>query len=175
MRRGFLKSLPASLWPRSRAKRRLGSIESARARRLRPGASAESGHSGRSLTMATTATPARCAIPDTPLAAAAAGLDSCVHCGFCMQACPTYLALGDENDSPRGRLVLMRSLLEGDVAASDPSLGTHIDQCLGCRACEAACPSGVPYGALLEATRATLNSSGGRGISARWPLYSRRL
>jgi len=114
--------------------------------------------------MATVAAP-RCAIPDTPLAAAAPGLDSCVHCGFCMQACPTYLALGDENDSPRGRLVLMRSLLEGDVAASDPSLGTHIDQCLGCRACEAACPSGVPYGALLEATRATLNTSGGSGIS----------
>ncbi len=116
--------------------------------------------------MATTASPARCAIPNTPLAAAAAGLDSCVHCGFCMQACPTYLALGDENDSPRGRLVLMRSLLEGDVATNDPSLSTHIDQCLGCRACEAACPSGVPYGALLEATRATLNTSGGSGISA---------
>ncbi len=82
-----------------------------------------------------------------------------------MQACPTYLALGDENDSPRGRLVLMRSLLEGDVPASDPALSTHIDQCLGCRACEAACPSGVPYGALLEATRATLNTSGGSGIS----------
>lgn len=115
--------------------------------------------------MATSASAVRCAIPDTPLAAAAAGLDSCVHCGFCMQACPTYLALGDENDSPRGRLVLMRSLLEGDVAASDSALGTHIDQCLGCRACEAACPSGVPYGALLEATRATLNASGGSGIS----------
>jgi glycolate dehydrogenase iron-sulfur subunit len=114
--------------------------------------------------MATAAAP-RCAIPDTPLAAAAPGLDACVHCGFCMQACPTYLALGDENDSPRGRLVLMRALLEGDVQASDPALGTHIDQCLGCRACEAACPSGVPYGALLEATRATLNTSGGRGIS----------
>ncbi len=82
-----------------------------------------------------------------------------------MQACPTYLALGDENDSPRGRLVLMRSLLEGDVPASDPALSTHIDQCLGCRACEVVCPSGVPYGALLEATRATLNTSGGRGIS----------
>jgi len=114
--------------------------------------------------MATAAAP-RCAIPDTPLAAAAPGLDACVHCGFCMQACPTYLALGDENDSPRGRLVLMRALLEGDVQASDPALGTHIDQCLGCRACEAACPSGVPYGALLEATRATLNTSGGSGIS----------
>ncbi|MGH7710233.1 MAG: heterodisulfide reductase-related iron-sulfur binding cluster [Gemmatimonadaceae bacterium] len=106
----------------------------------------------------------RCAIPDTPLADAAAGLDACVHCGFCMQACPTYLALGDENDSPRGRLVLMRSLLEGDVAPSDPALATHIDQCLGCRACESACPSGVPYGALLEATRATLNARSGKDL-----------
>ncbi len=112
----------------------------------------------------TAASAARCAIPDTPLAAAAAGLDACVHCGFCMQACPTYLALGDENDSPRGRLVLMRSLLEGDVAPTDTALATHIDQCLGCRACESACPSGVPYGALLEATRATLNAKSADGI-----------
>ncbi len=112
----------------------------------------------------TAVAPARCAIPNTPLADAAAGLDACVHCGFCMQACPTYLALGDENDSPRGRLVLMRALLEGDVTSDDPSLATHIDQCLGCRACETVCPSGVPYGALLEATRATMNTSGGRGI-----------
>jgi glycolate oxidase iron-sulfur subunit len=81
---------------------------------------------------------------------------ACVHCGFCLQACPTYLALGDENDSPRGRIFLMRSLAEGDLALDDPSVHTHIDRCLGCRACETACPSGVPYGALLEATRATL-------------------
>jgi glycolate oxidase iron-sulfur subunit len=81
---------------------------------------------------------------------------ACVHCGFCLQACPTYLALGDENDSPRGRIFLMRALTEGDLALDDPSVHTHIDRCLGCRACETACPSGVPYGALLEATRATL-------------------
>jgi glycolate oxidase iron-sulfur subunit len=92
----------------------------------------------------------------TPLAQARSGLDACVHCGFCLQACPTYLALGDENDSPRGRLVLMRGLVEGTLAPDDPLVGTHIDQCLGCRACETACPSGVPYGQLLEATRATL-------------------
>ncbi|MEW5917056.1 MAG: heterodisulfide reductase-related iron-sulfur binding cluster, partial [Gemmatimonadota bacterium] len=112
----------------------------------------------------TATAPMRCAIPGTPLAEAAGGLDACVHCGFCMQACPTYLALGDENDSPRGRLVLMRSLLEGDVAANDPSLATHIDQCLGCRACESACPSGVPYGALLEATRATIATQSGHAL-----------
>jgi glycolate oxidase iron-sulfur subunit len=97
-----------------------------------------------------------CAIPDTPLAAASAGIDACVHCGFCLQACPTYITLDDENDSPRGRVLLMRALVEGDLALSDPAVHTHIDRCLGCRACETACPSGVPYGQLLEATRATL-------------------
>ena len=97
-----------------------------------------------------------CAIPGTPLADARAGISACVHCGFCLQACPTYLALGDENDSPRGRIFLMRALVEGELPLDDPSVHTHIDRCLGCRACETACPSGVPYGALLEATRATI-------------------
>jgi glycolate oxidase iron-sulfur subunit len=64
--------------------------------------------------------------------------------------------LEDENDSPRGRLVIMRRMLEGELALSDPDAGTHLDRCLGCRACETACPSGVPYGELLEATRATM-------------------
>jgi glycolate oxidase iron-sulfur subunit len=85
-----------------------------------------------------------------------AGIDACVHCGFCLQSCPTYLVLEDENDSPRGRVLLMRSALEGTLGIDDPSLHTHIDRCLGCRACETACPSGVPYGHLLEATRATI-------------------
>jgi glycolate oxidase iron-sulfur subunit len=93
---------------------------------------------------------------DTPLERARRGLDACVHCGFCLQACPTYLAVEDENDSPRGRLVLMRALVEGTLTVDDPSVHTHIDRCLGCRACETVCPAGVPYGALLEATRATL-------------------
>lgn len=100
-----------------------------------------------------------CALPNTPLAHALPGINACVHCGFCLQACPTYLNLEDENDSPRGRIFLMRSLLEGTVTPDDPSVHQHIDQCLGCRACETACPSGVPYGQLLEATRATLNES----------------
>jgi glycolate oxidase iron-sulfur subunit len=99
-----------------------------------------------------------CAIPDTPLAAAVPGIETCVHCGFCLQACPTYVNLEDENDSPRGRIVLMRAVVEGELALDDPSVQTHIDRCLGCRACETACPSGVPYGQLLEATRATLRA-----------------
>ena len=85
-----------------------------------------------------------------------AGIDTCVHCGFCLQACPTYVNLEDENDSPRGRILLMRSVYEGSLGVQDESVRTHIDRCLGCRACEPVCPSGVPYGHLLEATRATL-------------------
>ena len=102
------------------------------------------------------AAPRDCAVPGSPLADAAAGLDRCVHCGFCLQACPTYVTLEDENDSPRGRLVLMRALLEGDMALDDPVADRHLSRCLGCRGCETACPSGVPYGELLEATRATI-------------------
>lgn len=114
------------------------------------------------MTHATTATsPPR---SSSPLAQEQAGLDACVHCGFCLQACPTYLALEDENDSPRGRIVLMRALANGAIPADDPDLRNHIDRCLGCRACETACPSGVPYGRLLEATRATLR--GGQAPTA---------
>lgn len=102
--------------------------------------------------------PEHCALPNTPLADARAGLDTCVHCGFCLQTCPTYVVLDDENDSPRGRLLLMRSLLEGSLETSDQDVRGHLDRCLGCRACETVCPSGVPYGHLLEATRATLTA-----------------
>jgi len=99
-----------------------------------------------------------CAIPDTPLANEIPGIDACVHCGFCLQACPTYLTLEDENDSPRGRIVLMRALVEGTLAVDDPDVRLHIDRCLGCRACETVCPSGVPYGHMLEAARGTLTA-----------------
>jgi glycolate oxidase iron-sulfur subunit len=113
-----------------------------------------------------------CALPGTPLADALPGINACVHCGFCLQACPTYLNLEDENDSPRGRIFLMRSLLEGTVKPDDPSVQKHIDQCLGCRACEPVCPSGVPYGQLLEATRATLRESRPTPFIARIILFT---
>jgi len=86
------------------------------------------------------------------------GAELCVHCGFCLQACPTYLALDDENDSPRGRIVLMKALAEGAIASNDPDARRHLDRCLGCRGCETACPSGVPYGQLLEQTRERLTT-----------------
>ena len=113
-----------------------------------------------------------CALPGTPLADALPGINTCVHCGFCLQACPTYLTLEDENDSPRGRIFLMRSLLEGTVGPNDQSVHTHIDRCLGCRACEPVCPSGVPYGQLLEATRATLREVRRPPLLARLILWT---
>ncbi len=112
-----------------------------------------------------------CALPGSPLEAALPGINACVHCGFCLQACPTYLTLEDENESPRGRIFLMRSLLEGTIAPDDPSVHAHIDRCLGCRACEPACPSGVPYGHLLEATRATLREAREPPFLARLILF----
>src|SRR6188508_1801918 len=77
---------------------------------------------------------------------------ACIHCGLCLGACPTYLQTGNENESPRGRIYIMRALQAGRLPLDEASV-EHIDLCLGCRACEAACPSGVQYGALLEQTR----------------------
>ena len=67
----------------------------------------------------------------------------CVHCGFCLPACPTYVRLADEADSPRGRLHFMRALVEGRIDPGSPTLHLHLDRCLGCRACETVCPSGA--------------------------------
>jgi len=82
-----------------------------------------------------------------------AALDPCVHCGFCLHACPTFLATGDEADGPRGRIELMRALEAGLLSPADPALQYHLDRCLGCRGCEPVCPSGVGYGRGLEAAR----------------------
>lgn len=96
---------------------------------------------------------------------------ACVHCGFCLTACPTYTRLGDENDSPRGRLHLMRSVVEGRLDAADAAFRTHIDRCLGCRACEPVCPSGVQYGFLLERARAASARAAGTCLLSRALLF----
>ena len=82
-------------------------------------------------------------------------MDKCVHCGFCLATCPSYLLLGQEMASPRGRIYLMRAGVEGRVAMSETFAG-HFDTCLGCMACETACPSGVRYAPLVEHTRAAI-------------------
>ena len=99
-----------------------------------------------------------------------AALDPCVHCGFCLPACPTYLATGDDADSPRGRIVLMRALERGELGAEDEGLVAHLDACLGCRGCEPVCPSGVGYGRGLEAARAQLFRTRGLPVLARLGL-----
>ena len=80
-------------------------------------------------------------------------IDDCVHCGFCLPACPTYVLWGEEMDSPRGRIYMMQKAAEGD-APLDPTFRLHMDNCLGCMACMTACPSGVQYDKLIEDTRA---------------------
>src|SRR5215510_1048943 len=81
---------------------------------------------------------------------------ACIHCGLCLEACPTYVITGNENDGPRGRLYLMRAVAEGRLESTSNAFATHIDRCLGCRACEQVCPAGVEYGQLLEGSRAVL-------------------
>jgi len=84
-------------------------------------------------------------------------LTQCVRCGLCLQACPTFVETGLETESPRGRLYLIRALAEGLVDLTPNAIG-HLDQCLQCRSCEAVCPSGVPYGRIMEQTRAAVLS-----------------
>ena len=88
---------------------------------------------------------------------------ACVHCGLCLSSCPTYLETGNENDSPRGRIYLMRAIQSGKLGV-DAEPVKHLDLCLGCRACETACPSGVQYGTLLEETRDHIEKHHKRGV-----------
>jgi glycolate oxidase iron-sulfur subunit len=100
-------------------------------------------------------------IKDTPQGREAdAILRKCVHCGFCTATCPTYQLLGDELDGPRGRIYLMKQVLEGAPATQKTQL--HLDRCLTCRACETTCPSGVQYGRLLDIGRAVVDAQVGR-------------
>ena len=86
-----------------------------------------------------------------------AAVSACVHCGFCLPACPTYRVLGEEMDAPRGRIVLMKEVLEGALPLAEAA--PHLDRCLGCLACESTCPSGVRYRDLIEPLRAALDTA----------------
>lgn len=94
-------------------------------------------------------------------------LDRCVHCGLCLNACPTYRELGLEMDSPRGRVYQMVKVAAGELSIGN-SYVSHISLCLACRACESACPSGVKYGRLIEAARAEIETSVRRPALVRW-------
>ena len=107
---------------------------------------------------------------DTPFATLAPLeplMDKCVHCGFCLPACPSYLLLGRETDSPRGRIYSMRAGMDGRVGMT-ASVVEHFDTCLGCMACETACPSGVRYAPLIEQTRAAVATHFRRSTGERW-------
>jgi glycolate oxidase iron-sulfur subunit len=93
-------------------------------------------------------------------------LDDCVHCGFCLPSCPTYQSWGEEMDSPRGRIYLMKAVADGKEPLTAAAVG-HFDRCLGCMACVPACPSGVKYNVLIEDTRAAVERSHRRSLADR--------
>src|ERR1700738_3551782 len=93
-------------------------------------------------------------------------IDQCVHCGFCLPVCPTYALWNEEMDSPRGRIYLMKLAADGQASINSSWVG-HFDTCLGCMACMTACPSGVDYGKLIEATRAQIERNAERSPDER--------
>ncbi len=105
--------------------------------------------------MAHTTQPAAPPQPLTLHGLSVEGVNQCVHCGLCLAYCPTFSELGTEMDSPRGRIFLIKSLAEGRIGLSDPTV-EHLSLCLDCRACETVCPAGVPYGQLIEAAKAEI-------------------
>jgi len=94
-------------------------------------------------------------------------LQQCIHCGLCLEACPTYSVFGTEMDAPRGRIAMMRAASEGRIGLTD-SFQDHITLCLACRACETACPSGVRYGSLVEVVRSTIEDNRSPGLLERF-------
>ena len=118
--------------------------------------------------METHFTPEQLAAPE--IAEADSILRRCVHCGLCTATCPTYLLTGDERDSPRGRIYLIKDMLEREQAAS-PQVTHHVDRCLSCLSCMTTCPSGVDYMHLVDLARVDIRETGRRGIAnsiARW-------
>ena len=99
--------------------------------------------------------------PDAP---AEADMYRCVHCGLCLSACPTYVVLGVETESPRGRIALMKAVNEGRIGVNE-RVASHWEQCLQCRACEAVCPSGVPYGRMMANTRSQVLAQDKRSVN----------
>ncbi|MCH9009394.1 MAG: 4Fe-4S dicluster domain-containing protein, partial [Chloroflexi bacterium] len=116
--------------------------------------------------MAETRTPTAASLFFGPDAPDESDLYKCVHCGFCLQVCPTYLETGLEAESPRGRIALMKAVNEGRIGIT-PSVVRHWDLCIQCRACEVACPSGVPYGRLIEATMQQVETRRRQGLVRR--------
>lgn len=99
-------------------------------------------------------------------APAEADIWRCVHCGLCLQSCPTYVLTGLETESPRGRISIMKAIHEKRVGMTEAAIG-HLELCLQCRACEAVCPSGVPFGRMMEATRAQVATKAKRSLTER--------
>ena len=105
-------------------------------------------------------------LADPSLAEAEKNLRACVHCGICTATCPTYVLLGDERDSPRGRIVMMQKMLEDGGTPTDETV-THLDRCLSCLACKTACPSGVDYARLIDQSRAHIEEHYHRAFGER--------